>query len=184
MTCILANDLAVARVSHQSFPLFVRGMSSTIVEASVQHLDLLVPLFERYRSFYRMPQATDSARLFLKRRIEAEESVVLMALNDEGRATGFVQLYPSFSSVRLCRHWILNDLFVAEPFRGQGIGGALVAAAVERVRQSGSASLELATEKTNGPARRLYESLGWRLNNEFDHYVFIDHLCASATVDR
>ena len=84
--------------------------------------------------------------------------------------TGFVQLYPSFSSVRLCRHWILNDLFVAEEARRTGVARSLISAAAHWVCRSEPASMELATQKTNLAARRLYESMGWRLDSDFDRY--------------
>jgi GNAT superfamily N-acetyltransferase len=147
-------------------------MNRQIVRAEIQHLDLLVPLFEDYRSFYRMPPATRAARSFLSRRLESGDSVVLLALNESGRPEGFAQLFPSLSSVRLCRHWILNDLFVVPSARGQKVGRNLLSAAVEYARSTGLVSLELATEKTNRPAKLLYESAGWTLDEEFDRYVY------------
>ena len=44
---------------------------------------------------------------------------------EEEVATGFVQLYPMFSSVRARRTWVLNDLFVEAQFRRGGIAGSL-----------------------------------------------------------
>ena len=145
---------------------------SQIVEATTAHVASLLPLFESYRAFYGRAPAEDASRRFLLQRIGQGESIILMALDEAGVGVGFVQLYPSFSSVRLCRHWILNDLFVSERARRNGIGKALLRAAVERVSESGTASLELATQRINTAARSLYESMGWKVDEEFDRYFF------------
>ena len=60
-------------------------------------LDLIVPLFDAYRQFYRQPSDPDRARRFLKERFEHNQSVIFLAFAD-GAAIGFTQLYPSFSS--------------------------------------------------------------------------------------
>lgn len=148
------------------------NMSYRVVLAERRHLDLILPLFEDYRSFYQMAVATTASRSFLLDRIANEESVILFAADEDGCAVGFVQLYPSFSSVRLCRHWILNDLFVETASRRRGVARALLKAAVEFAAARGEGSLELATQKTNDAAQRLYESMGWDRDVEFERYFF------------
>lgn len=57
---------------------------------------------------------------------------------------------------------ILIDLFVAEPFRGQGIGGSLMLHTEEVARRRGIASLYLSVESKNNPrAMRLYMRRGY-----------------------
>ena len=99
--------------------------------------------------------------------------MILVAESLDGVLEGFVQMFPSYSSVRLCRHWIVNDLYVATDARLRGLARALMRAAAETAKSLGAASLELATEKTNSAARNLYESIGWELDVEFDRY-FLD----------
>lgn len=55
----------------------------------------------------------------------------------------------------------LEDLFVEEHARGQGVGGALVVAAFERARARGARRIELDTNEHNHGAIALYESLGF-----------------------
>ena len=50
--------------------------------------------------------------------------MVFMAF-EEGNPVGFVQLYPSFSSVSMVRSWVLNDLYVKESARKKGFGEEL-----------------------------------------------------------
>jgi hypothetical protein len=74
-------------------------------------VDVLVPLFDAYRQFYRQQSDPGGARQFLRARLENKQSVVLPAHIDSV-AAGFTQLYPSFSSGAMARIFVLNDLFV------------------------------------------------------------------------
>src|ERR1041384_2753933 len=94
-------------------------------QATVEDLDLLVPLFDAYRQFYGQPSAPERARRFLRERFEHSQSVIFLSFEGTA-ATGFTQLYPSFSSVAMARIFILNDLFVAREARGRGTGSALL----------------------------------------------------------
>lgn len=127
--------------------------------AGLDSLDELVSLFEAYRAFYQMPADPDGARAFLKQRIENDESVVFIATLD-GKPLGFTQLYPLFSSTRMARLFLLNDLFVHADARGSGLGAALLARAYEHAREEGACELMLETGNDN-PARRLYERSGY-----------------------
>ena len=66
--------------------------------------------------------------------------------------------------------WILNDLYVQREWRGRGVGQRLMEESSILAVQYGCIALELATEKTNTSAKRLYENLGYALDEVFDHY--------------
>ncbi len=134
-------------------------------------LDLprIAELFDAYRQFYGQARDPDGARAFLRERLQAGDSVVLIAERDR-RFLGFAQLYPSFSSTSMKRLWILNDLFVAPAHRRGGVGRALLAAAEDFARATVAKGLVLATQKTNATAKALYEASGWKQDEVFDHY--------------
>jgi GNAT superfamily N-acetyltransferase len=138
-------------------------------EATVKDLNLLVPLFDAYRQFYRQPSEPERARRFLRERLERSQSVILLAF-EGGVAVGFTQLYPSFSSGAMARIFILNDLFVAPEARRRGTGSALLRAAAEYARGAGALRLMLSTELTNTPAQSLYERMGWKRETAFCVY--------------
>lgn len=148
-------------------------MSFHIHAASVDDLDALIPLFDGYRQFYR--QASDPARAhrFLAERLARHESEILLACDDAGIGLGFTQLYPLFSSVRAVRTYLLNDLYVVETARRQGVAGELLMAAAEHARGLGAASLSLSTALDNLPAQALYESLGWQRDLGFCEYALM-----------
>ncbi|HSA87248.1 MAG TPA: GNAT family N-acetyltransferase [Nitrospira sp.] len=137
-------------------------MSQTIRPATLHDLDLLVPLFDAYRQFYGGPSDQIVARQFLSDRLVRNESVVLIAADGAGRAVGFVQLYPTFSSILAAPMYVLSDLFVIPEARRRGVGTLLLRSAVEKARTAGAVRLELATAIANAEARRLYEDLGWQ----------------------
>lgn len=144
-------------------------MTDSIRRASIQDLDRLVPLFDAYRRFYGQQSDLTLARQLLGDRLTRNESVVLVAENDGGVAIGFVQLYPTFSSILAAPMYVLSDLFVIPEARRRGVGTALLKSAVETTRATGAVRLELATAITNVSAQRLYESLGWQ-KDEFHLY--------------
>ena len=145
-------------------------MSFEIRRATFHDLDALVPLFDGYRQFYGKPSDEAGAREFLTARLRLNESMILLARDEHGAAAGFTQLYPLFSSVRMVRTWLLNDLFVAAAARRQGVARALLEAAVTQARGLGAASLSLSTAHDNLPAQALYESLGWQRDMQFREY--------------
>jgi len=135
-------------------------------------LATITTLFDGYRVFYEQTSDPDGARAFMQERLEQKDSVVFMAESESGEGAGFTQLYPLFSSVRMRRIWLLNDLYVAPEFRRQGVGHALMVRAQEFAAESGAAGLELATAIDNAPAKSVYHDLGWTLDTEFHHYSF------------
>ena len=142
----------------------------TIVRGEREHLDGLAPLFDGYRQFYGQRSDLAAARAFLGDRIERDESVIYIAYADGGEAAGFTQLYPSFSSVSLKRLWVLNDLFVRSDIRRGGVGRALLERATQHALETGAKGLVLNTARTNKAAQTLYESCGWKREDEFLQY--------------
>ncbi len=142
-----------------------------IVSATLDSLDRLVPLFDQYRQFYHCASDPARARAFLLDRLTKRDSVVYLASESSGNAMiGFVQLYPSFSSVAMKPLWILNDLFVVKHARQQGVAEQLIRRAERHARETGARGLILETGIDNHPARRLYEKLGWTREQGFLTY--------------
>jgi GNAT superfamily N-acetyltransferase len=144
-------------------------MTDNVRRASIQDLDRLAPLFDAYRRFYGQQSNLVVARRFLSDRLSRNESVVLLAERRDGAAVGFVQLYPTFSSILAAPMYLLSDLYVTPHARQQGVGTLLLKSAVETARAAGAVRLELSTAITNVSAQRRYESLGWQ-RDEFYLY--------------
>ena len=144
----------------------------TIIQATIQHLDDLVPLFDAYRVFYRQKSDLKSAKAFLKERLTNQDTIIYIVYKDDS-PVGFTQLFPSFSSVSMQHSYILNDLYVDKNYRKQGIGVALLITAKQLCRKKNYKGLALQTETTN-PAKHLYESLGWKKDLDLQYFWTCD----------
>jgi len=142
------------------------------MRAGIEHLGLLAPLFGAYRQFYGESADEAAEHRFIKARLNNAESVVFLAVDkaDGSQACGFVQLYPGFDSVVLSSIWTLHDLYVAAEHRSSGVGRQLMNAAHEFCRGAGGARVDLCTAVTNSTAKSLYASMGYEVDEEFEHY--------------
>jgi len=139
-------------------------------QATIFDLEIVVPMFDAYRQFYRKPGDVDLARRFLRERFEHNQSIIFVAVREDGCGAGFTQLYPSFSSVSAAPVLILNDLFVMADARRKRVGAMLLAAAARYGRAVGAVRLTLTTEVTNASAQALYEREGWARQEDFYTY--------------
>jgi len=148
-------------------------MSTTItIHANAADSAKLAPLFDSYRGFYGLAPDLEGAEQFLRDRLERRDSVVLSAAaQEDGAMLGFVQLYPSFSSLRMQPTLILNDLYIRPDARRRGIARSLLKGAYALACERGAVFLYLETAKTNRAARGLYESEGYKLDVKFEHYM-------------
>ncbi|WP_396136643.1 GNAT family N-acetyltransferase [Chamaesiphon sp. VAR_48_metabat_403] len=141
-----------------------------IVRVRFEDLAEVAELFDRYRVFYNKSSDLAAARSFLEERLEQKDSTIFIA-RSQMQIVGFTQLYPSFSSVSMKRVWILNDLFIDEIYRKQGIAKLLMNAVANFARDTGAIRIILSTQVTNLPARSLYRSLGYIQDDAFDRYA-------------
>lgn len=138
----------------------IEGKQLNILKVTLNELDQVSQLFNQYRMFYGQASNLEGAKEFIKERIENNESVIFLAVENNSPA-GFVQLYPIFTSVGMNRKWLLNDLFVAEDYRRHGVGKALMNKAKDLAVETRAAGILLETTKDNVKAQALYESLGY-----------------------
>lgn len=136
-------------------------MRINIREATLNDLDALAKLFDSYRLFYRKPSDIAGAKEFLHQRITQKESILFIA--EEKEAVAFAQLYPLFSSTRMKRLWLLNDLFVHPDFRRKGIAKLLISTCLQLVQETNACGVMLETERDNIIANQLYPRVGFQL---------------------
>ncbi|WP_372872241.1 N-acetyltransferase family protein [Shewanella sp.] len=103
--------------------------------ASEYDLDTLLPLFNAYRQ--NLGKETDAigAREFLAARLSENDSVIFVAM-DEHNAIGFIQLYPSFSSLHLKPVWYFDDSYVIPAYREHGVAQRLADKALELTKDT------------------------------------------------
>ena len=142
-------------------------------QANVEDLNELAILFEAYRRFYRQQPAAKKAADFLQNRLINKDSTIFVATDtSQQKIVGFTQLYPSFTSTRLQKSWILNDLFVDSQSRGLGVSKKLISAAKQYCVETKAFGLLLETERTNIIGNKLYPSVGFKKEqNNFYYWI-------------
>lgn len=143
----------------------------TVRRAGLDDVKAVASLFNEYRIFYRQPSDSGGAESYIAERLERNESVIFIVVDEpSGRTIGFTQLYPSFSSISMRRTWILNDLFVAEDQRGRGAAQRLLDRAKAHAIETDAKGLALSTATDNVAAQRLYERNGYLRETAFYDY--------------
>jgi GNAT superfamily N-acetyltransferase len=143
----------------------------TIRQAAIQDLSKLVPIFDDYREYFGQQKVPAAVNQFLFEKFEHLESVIFIA-QQQNKVVGFAQLYPVFSSLTLQRVWLLNYFFIAEEFRGSGIGTKLFAKVKEFTLLTKSKGIELSVEHSNKKAWVFWEKQGFKMDEEFRYYFY------------
>lgn len=144
-------------------------------KATIQDLPQLAELFDQYRVFYHKESDISAAENFLKQRIENKDSEIFVA-ESEGKLTGFVQLYPLFSSTRMKRYWLLNDLYVNKNYRGKGFSKKLIEEAKQLAISTDASGVLLETGKSNDIGNQLYPSCGFEIYDEVNFYEWTNKI--------
>jgi ribosomal protein S18 acetylase RimI-like enzyme len=89
----------------------------------------------------------------------ASGDVTVLLVGDGPDGLALLRFRPSLWSESLDCY--LEELYVVPARRGQGLGRALMEAAMEHARQRGARYMDLGTAETDTAARALYEKLGF-----------------------
>ena len=149
-----------------------------IIRINNKQVDLVADLFDKYRVFYKKESDIEFGRQFIQARLDNNESIIFVALDtDKSTPVGFTQLYPTYSSVRVVKNWILNDLYVDKEYRKQGIGEKLIQNAMNFAKENNAKFVQLSTAVDNYTAQSLYEQIGFKKQEpETDFYTYTINL--------
>jgi len=141
-----------------------------IAPVTVEEFERLLPLIAAYQRFYEVEVIDeDRNRAFFRRFLGPSEDGLLLGARREGQLVGYACLYWHFSSLEACECVLMNDLFVSETARGEGIGRALIEATAEVARERGVPFVEWSTAPDNQTAQRLYDSTGAERSEWFSY---------------
>jgi GNAT superfamily N-acetyltransferase len=132
-----------------------------IAPIHVDEFEELLPLIAAYQRFYEAETIDEERnRSFFRRFLAPSEDGLLLGARIEGRLAGYTCLYWHFSSLEARESVLMNDLYVIEEVRGQGVGRALIEATAEIARERGVPFIEWSTAPDNHTAQRLYDTTG------------------------
>jgi GNAT superfamily N-acetyltransferase len=104
-----------------------------------------------------VPEVEVLTKRYAELLVSGEVTVLLVGDGPEGFAQ--LRFRPSVYSVSLDAY--LEELYVVPPRRGEGLGRALLEAAMEVARSEGATHIDLGTSETDVAARALYERAGF-----------------------
>lgn len=126
---------------------------------AAEQLDALLPLIAAYQRFYGVEDVDDARnRFFFARFLAPSDDGMLLGARRDGELLGYACLYWHFTSLVPAETVLMNDLYVVEAARGQGIGRALIEASAAIAKERGAHQLQWVTAPDNRTARRLYDS--------------------------
>jgi ribosomal protein S18 acetylase RimI-like enzyme len=135
------------------------AISAATLEDVPALCELLARLFTQEADF--KPDAQKQAR-GLKLIISDPSRGQLFALRTGNRVVGMVSLLLTVSTAEGGEVFWLEDLIVADEFRGRGFGSELLRHAIEFARQQGVPRITVLTDLENKPAQRLYKRHGFK----------------------
>ncbi|HEU4462848.1 MAG TPA: GNAT family N-acetyltransferase [Solirubrobacterales bacterium] len=135
--------------------------AEVVTPIASEEFEQLLPLIAAYQRFYEVAEIDDERnRAFFRRFIAPSEDGLLLGARSEGELVGYACLYWHFSSLEATECVLMNDLYVDESVRGQGVGRALIEASADVARERGVPFVEWSTAPDNHTAQRLYDSTG------------------------
>ena len=138
------------------------GMTVEIRAVTPQDRAAWDALYAGYAAFYRVPQDDDRrVRVFGWLLDPAHECRGFVAVL-EGELVGLTHYRPFASPLRAATSCFLDDLFVAQEARGQGVAQALIEAVTEAARENGWGVVRWITADDNYRARGVYDTLATR----------------------
>jgi GNAT superfamily N-acetyltransferase len=143
------------------------GGCKTELADAARDSEAIAPLLDAYRVFYGEPSDLEAAQSFIRERFAKRDSQFLVARANDGALLGFAHVLLSLDTLSLRPIGILEDIYVVEASRGQGVGGALLDAAEFYAREEGLARLTLSTAHQNRSAQRLYLAKGYVPDQRF-----------------
>lgn len=149
----------------------VSGHSIRLVKTA--DLDDLLVLMRGYCDFYEVRPSDERLMALATALIDDpdHEGVQLLARDPGGAAVGFATLYWSWSTTGAGRIAVMNDLFVAETARGQGLAPQLIQACRVECARRGVHRLTWQTAPDNLRAQAVYESVGATREQWVDYWL-------------
>jgi GNAT superfamily N-acetyltransferase len=115
-------------------------------------------LWKGYLTFYKTEFSADKTEVTWKRLLDPDFNLYCLVAEDDGLIKGMTTFNFQNSTWSENGQCLLEDLFVDETLRGQGIGRALINAVINEAKTRGCSRVYWNTDETNQTARKLYDS--------------------------
>jgi len=115
-------------------------------------------LWKGYLTFYKTEFSADKTEVTWKRLLDPNFNLYCLVAQDDGQIMGMTTFNFQNSTWSENGQCLLEDLFVDQSIRGQGIGRALIDAVINEAKKRGCSRVYWNTDETNETARKLYDT--------------------------
>lgn len=131
---------------------------------NTHHQDALVRLINAYKQDPMggsVPFTEDEGRTLVKS-LSSHPSCFVMFVMYKGEYVGLATCFINYSTFRLAPYINVHDVVILEPYRGVGLGKALLMKIINIASERGYCKVNLEVRQDNHPAKALYASLGFK----------------------
>jgi len=159
-------------------------MDIQIRKSSPDEVPAIVRLMRDFAEYENLAEYCEITEQRLFEVMFGEEAFVegLVAFHDQV-PVAYAMFYPYFASFRGQCGYYLEDIFVAEDFRRNGLGEAMVKIVARLAKQRGFERIDFQVLEWNTPAVKFYEKLGAVRDDSERHFKFIDSSFTSLISD-
>jgi GNAT superfamily N-acetyltransferase len=115
-------------------------------------------LWKGYLTFYKTEFSADKTEVTWKRLLDPNFNLYCLVAEGDGQIMGMTTFNFQNSTWSENGQCLLEDLYVDQSIRGQGIGRALIDAVINEAKARGCSRVYWNTDETNQTARKLYDS--------------------------
>ena len=137
-------------------------MSVEIREATPADEELVIEMMREFYLIEHLPYEESVARRALRGLLSDRRAGVAFIVRDSAKHAGYLVLTFGYSLEFHGRDALVDELYVREPLRGRGLGGALIASAEALCRAEGIRAMHLEVDRCNEHAKRLYHRTGYQ----------------------
>lgn len=141
-----------------------------------EDIDAIVEMMRGYYAEDGYPFVDAEARRAVTGLVRDENLGRLWAILDQNRVIGYLAVTLGFSLEYRGRDAFIDELFIVDAARGQGLGSAALGVAESYCRERGVNALHLEVERHRGTAFELYRRAGFE---DHDRYLMTKLLAQS-----
>jgi len=136
--------------------------------ADESHLAVLLPLVRGYHEFEQVPLSDDDRIAALAPLLQPESHFGrIWLIRWRGEVVGYGALCFGYSIEFRGRDAFVDELFIVEAARGNGLGGKVLESMKREAAGLGIVALHLEVGRNNHRARKLYEKHGFRARDQY-----------------
>lgn len=132
-----------------------------LLVADQTHLEQLLPFVRDYHAFEEIERSDDERRASVGPLLANPGLGRVWLVNVAEQTAGYIALCFGYSIEMGGRDAFVDEFFLTEEMRGHGIGRQVLADVKRAAADMGVVALHLEVARSNGRARRFYETLGF-----------------------